>query len=130
MYYAVKFNEQTRDMLLALAESICPIPDDWKIYCDHITIVHSSNENWNELARQFAQIQGCYTTFEVIGYGKSDDAFALMVDCITTNKVSHITVACASGAKPVQSNEITNWIKFKSVPGHSRYFNGYIKLCK
>jgi len=117
-------------MLLSLAESICPIPDDWKLYCDHITIVHSSNENWDELSRQYAQIQGRYTTFKVIGYGKSDDAFALMVDYPTTNKVAHITIACAPEAKPVQSNDITNWTEFDPLTKHyTHYFNGWVKLC-
>lgn len=130
MYYAVKFNKYTRDMLLSLAESICPISDDWKLYCDHITIVHSSNENWDKLSRQYAQIQGRYTTFKVIGYGKSDDAFALMVDYPTANKVAHITVSCAPGAKPVQSNDITNWTEFDPLTKHhTHYFNGWIKLC-
>lgn len=129
MYYAVKFNEHTRDMLLTLAESICPIPDDWKVYGDHITIVHSSNENWDALSRAYAQIQGRYTTFRVTGYGKSDDAFALMVDYPSANKVSHITIACAPGAKPVQSNDITNWTKFDSMDPVV-YLNGWIKLCK
>ena len=130
MYYAVKFNEQTRDMLLALAASICPIPYDWKVYCDHITLVHSNSGNWDKFAREYAQIHGCYTTFKVIGYGKSDDAFALMVDYPTANKVSHITVACAPGAKPVQSNDITNWTEFDPLTGYAHYFNGWIKLCK
>ena len=129
MYYAVKFNEHTRDLLFALAESIWPIPDNWRVYCDHITIVHSSNEKWHELSRRFVEAQGKYTTFKVIGYGISYEAFALMVDFPSTNEVSHITIACAPGAKPVQSNEITDWIKFDSLDAPSACFFGWIKLC-
>ena len=129
MYYAVKFDEHTRERLLEIAESLCPIPDDWKIYCDHITMCHSSNEKWGRWKPFLDKHLGETFMFRITGYGKSDNAFALTVDFTTANPVSHITIACAPGAKPVQSNDIDNWT-YPEGYDFIQPFIGTIELCK
>lgn len=109
MYYALKFDEHTRERLLEIAESLCPIPDDWKIYCDHVTMCHSSNDKWDRWKPFLDKLLGETFMFRITGYGKSDNAFAFTVNFTTANPVSHITIACAPGAKPVQSNDIKDW---------------------
>ena len=54
---------------------------------------------------------------DVIGIGTSDRAVALWVDATIkplVNKVAHITVAVAPGAKPVESNYIKKWKRLKT----------------
>lgn len=129
MYYAVKFDEKTRERLLEIAESLCPIPDDWKIYCDHITMCHSSHKNWIGWKKFLDRYIGEKFIFRVTGYGKSDKAFALSVDLNTANPVAHITIACAPGARPVQSNDIDNWT-YPEGYDFIQPFTGTIELCK
>lgn len=129
MYYAVKFDAKTRERLLDIAESICPIPDDWKIYCDHITICHSSHKDWEKWNKCLKEILGLKIPFRIKGYGKDNYVVALAVEDINTaNSVSHITIACASGAKPVQSNYIRDWNGLDQ----SKFpcFFGEIELCQ
>ena len=80
MYYAVKFDEETRDRLLERANLLCSIPHDWKIYCDHVTMCHSSNKNWDKWNDLLKKYIGTMFVFRITGYGKSNDASALMVD--------------------------------------------------
>ena len=129
MYYAVKFDEDTRRRILERAELLCPVPDDWKIYCDHVTMCHSSNKQWNQWGKFLQNHLGRRFVFRIIGYGKSDSAFALAVDLHTTNKVAHITVACAPDAKPVQSNDIEDWIYPKEYD-LIEHFEGELVLCQ
>lgn len=129
MYYALKFDEKVRGRLFEIAESLCPIPYDWKIYCDHITICHSSDENWVGWRKFLDKYIGETWIFRVIGYGKSEKAFALAVDLVTANHVSHITIACAPGARPVQSNDIQNW-EYPEEYDFIEQFSGKIELCQ
>ena len=50
--------------------------------------------------------------FYVIGYGISENVLAAMVDLPSENAVSHITLAVAPGHKPVEANDIEDWIIF------------------
>lgn len=128
MYYAVKLDEETRQRILERAKLLCPIPDGWKIYCDHITMCHSSHKDWPKWDKVLHRHLGTEMVFRITGYGKSDYAIALSVDLYTANLVSHITIACAPGAKPVQSNGIKNWV----VPNLDliQPFTGTLELCR
>ena len=128
MYYAVKFDEDTRNRLLERANLLCSIPHDWKIYCDHVTMCHSSNKNWDKWNDLLKKHIGTMFVFRITGYGKSNDAYALMVDLFTANLVSHITIACAPGAKPVQSNDIQDW-HFPEEYDFIEPFTGILELC-
>ena len=65
------------------------------------------------MAESLEQFINKQCTLNVIGIGVSDRAIALAVDFKTQNKHSHVTVAVAPTAKPVESNYITNWYKFE-----------------
>ena len=129
MYYAVKFDESTRNRLLERANLLCPIPDGWKIYCDHITICHSSNKDWDKWNGFLKKHLGTEFIFRIMGYGKSEDAYALEVDLFSANPVSHITIACAPNARPVQSNDIKDWIHPEGYD-FIEPFAGKIELCQ
>ena len=108
-YYGVFLDQASRETLLNEVKNYVEIPEDWKIFCDHMTIVHRSNpqaETWKKIAD--AQL-GQQQTLLVHALGRSEGAIAVMVNGQTSNDIPHITVACAPGVKPVASNNITNW---------------------
>lgn len=86
----------------------------WEIKAHHMTICMRQSKNPSVLA-----MIGSVVTLKVIAFGslfiegnagiaavKVEPPKALPVD----NAVPHITVACAEGVKPKQSNDITEWI--------------------
>lgn len=85
--------------------------EGWKLYCNHCTILHKSHKN-QESRKYLDLICGHPIKFYVIGVGMSDDAIAALVDLPSENKISHITLAVAPGHKPVESNDIEDWIVF------------------
>ena len=52
-------------------------------------------------------LTGCYN---IRGVESKAYAIALGIDYITDNKHSHVTVTIHPNAKPVESNDIINWI--------------------
>lgn len=119
-YYGIFFGEKTKNLLYRKASQYLDLPfmfenhnidiDTWKKYCDHVTIVYNDgNPEKQELANSLDLLLGAQESMYVTHLGVSDKAVAFKVDYVTTNKISHITVAVAPGAKPVESNYITNW---------------------
>ena len=116
IYYGVFFSNNTKRAILEYTkkwfiDNNKEFPKDWTSYCDHMTLVFN---NGSESAYKFADgldiFLGQSISLRIISVGISDRAIALGVDFITNNKYSHITVAVAPGAKPVESNYIENWI--------------------
>lgn len=81
---------------------------DWRLVCDHCTILHKRHKN-QEIRKYLDLAVGNVVKFTVTGIGFSDKAIAVSVDLPSENKVSHITIAVAPGAKPVDSNLIEDW---------------------
>ena len=109
IYYGVFLDQASRQALLEEVKRYVEIPEDWRIYCDHMTIVHRSNpqaETWKKIAEAKLNQK---TALLVHALGRSEGAIAVMVNGQTANEIPHITVACAPGVKPVASNNITNW---------------------
>ncbi len=107
IYYAVFFDDNTKKRL----EESTDIPDGWKVFCDHCTLIHHTCDE--QLIVPFLDMFiGKTVAFNVIGYGKSDYAMAYIVDIPSMNKVSHITIATAPNHPPVESNQITDWFYF------------------
>jgi len=118
IYYGVFFSDNTKRSILnfakkCLSDNNMEIPDDWKIYCDHMTLVFNNGSKEAQEDADYYEKWGLGQSVSLwithIGY--SDRAIALQVDYKTANKVSHITVAVAPDAKPVESNDITHWVK-------------------
>lgn len=127
LYYGVFFDEPTKKNILNYVKRWFfsngkRFPEDWKAYCDHMTIVFNDG---SETAQAWAEIVepclGVRTDLEVVSVGVSNRAIAVGIDHRTNNKYSHVTVAVAPGAKPVESNYITNWYSvndgFKATAG-------------
>lgn len=126
LYYGIFFSDKTKKALLEYARKwmeyyTCPsdhgfdFRQDWKIYCDHMTLVFNdgsekAQEDANFYENVFPMLCSV-VSLRITHIGYSDRAIALRVDYQTSNKISHITVAVAPGAKPVESNNITNWYK-------------------
>lgn len=116
IYYGVFFSDNTKRAIYDyvskfLSENGYSISEDWKKYCDHMTLVFNHGTEDEQRLADFYNMflnekQGLRTT----AVGVSDRAIALEVDFITANKHSHITVAVAPDAKPVESNDIVEWI--------------------
>ena len=109
-YFGIFFDSVIQDRILNFAKRYVKIPNDWKIYCHHMTIVYNDGSDIKQkLAEKLEPLVGTVETLNVVGIGISDRAVALKIDYRTANKTSHVTVAVAPGAKPVESNDITDW---------------------
>ena len=118
IYYGVFFSDTTKRVLLDYTKKLgiekdFIIPDDWKIYCDHMTLVFNDKTERAQEDAEFyeEQLVGQDVSLRVTHVGVSDRAVALGVDYQTANEHSHITIAIAQDAKPVESNNITNWME-------------------
>jgi len=133
IYYGVFFSEKTGNAILNyvknwFAENGKEFPEDWKIYCEHMTLVYNDG---SEGAQKFADgvepFLGQTASMRVLSIGVSDRAIAIGVDYKTNNEHSHVTVAVTpDGGKPVESNYIENWTPAKG----DFYVTGtYKKVC-
>ena len=99
--------------LKALVENNVVIPDDWKLFNHHMTIVfNNGSQEAEDLYDEVKKNLGKKKHLIVTGIGVSDDAIAVRVigDMPMANKIPHITIATPKNGKPVNSNYITKWI--------------------
>ena len=87
------------------------IPDDWRKYTGHMTIIYN---NKSEIAQAWAKATAPRVGEDVLlkatHIGMSDKAIAIRVNGeMSANAIPHITIACSPTGKPVDSNKITNW---------------------
>ena len=87
------------------------IPNDWRKYTGHMTIVYN---NKSEIAQAWAKATAPRVGEDVLlratHVGMSDKAIAIRVNGeMSANAIPHITIACSPTGKPVDSNKITNW---------------------
>jgi len=113
VYYGVFFDKNVQKELLEFAKNYIAIPDGWKVFCHHMTIVfNDKSEEKQEMAEKLDEYLGTKQSITIDGIGVSNRAIALSVkDYVTQNERSHITIATAPDAKPVESNNISNWYK-------------------
>lgn len=111
VYYGVFFSQQMKYFLIERAKDIVDIPEDWKLYGDHMTIIfNDGNEKKAEHVNALDDVLGKFQQLRISSIGISEDAIAFGVSNYKTqNEHSHITIAVAPGSKPVKSNEIKNW---------------------
>lgn len=110
-YYGVFLDQGSRRELLEFVAKHVSIPDGWKMYCDHMTIIYNDgSDNAEKWASAIEPKIGQRAMLDITEIGVSDRCIAVKVSGYpTNNKIPHITVAVAPGAKPVESNSITNW---------------------
>ena len=112
-YYGMFLDNRSQQRLFQRFES--QIPADWKRYGDHMTVIYNDN---SENARQWANLcekqVGTTAVLMGVALGVSDRAIAIKVlGYQSNNAIPHITIAVAPGARPVESNQITNWVKLE-----------------
>lgn len=111
IYYGAFLGGPAKEKLLEYVENYVGIDDSWKVYCDHMTIIYNDgSENAQEWANNCKNLINQKAMLKVTHIGVSDRAIAVKVSGFASNNANpHITVAVAPGAKPVESNQITNW---------------------
>lgn len=110
IYYGIFLNEDSKKKILEKARELATIPENWKIFAEHMTIIFNDGKNdvdTNSLEERLGE----EVELKITSIGKSSEAIAFGVDYETNNKRSHITVACAPRVKPVRSNFISLWKK-------------------
>ena len=117
-YYGIFVHQKDRESLRRCAN----IPDGWKKYCDHCTLIHHSCKD-QTIVPFLDLFIGNFVSFRVIAIGRSEYAIAYMVDLPSMNKTAHITVAVAPGHKPVESNDIVDW-NYRDIP--DKIFYGHL----
>ena len=103
LYSAVVLDDVSHRKLLDTFADL--IPEGWKEYAHHMTIVFGSGlpeEQKDDIGKEFT-----LTAKEI---GLSDDAIAVRVEGYPSqNDIPHITLATAPTAKPKESNNIKDW---------------------
>lgn len=113
IYYGIFLNEESKEEL----KSFLPIPEGWKLYCDHLTVVFNKNLDpitASDWIRYCEGMLGQTVRLTVISVGISDEAIAVGINFKTNNKHSHITIATAPGIAPMKSNFIKDWTRLEN----------------
>lgn len=114
IYYGMFLDDKSKNKLINTFASI--IPEGWRVIAEHMTVIYNDK---SENAEQWASLceKQVGTTAVLMGthIGISDRAIALRVIGYQSNNANpHITIAVAPGAKPVESNQITDWQKLET----------------
>lgn len=130
IYYGMFLDDSAKASLQEAFSDI--IPEGWKPYCDHMTVIYNDgSENAQKWGETCEKEVGKRTMLTVTELGISDRAIAVKVSGYpTNNSIPHITVAVAPGAKPVESNQITNWTPVSSQINLSATMNRVLKTPK
>ena len=113
IYFGVFLDADESERVYNIINSLpgIDIPDDWRKYTSHMTIVYN---NKSEIAQAWAKATAPRVGEDVLlkatHVGVSDKAIAIRVNGeMSANAIPHITIACSPTGKPVDSNKITNW---------------------
>ena len=113
IYFGVFLDADESERVYNIVNSLhgIDIPDNWRKYTDHMTIIYN---NKSEIAQAWAKATAPRVGEDVLlkatHVGVSDKAIAIRVNGeMSANAIPHITIACSPTGKPVDSNKITNW---------------------
>ena len=113
IYFGVFLDADESERVYNIVNSLhgIDIPDDWRKYTSHMTIVYN---NKSEIAQAWAKATAPRVGEDVLlkatHVGVSDKAIAIRVNGeMSANAIPHITIARSPTGKPVDSNKITNW---------------------
>ena len=128
IYFGVFISEQSKKLNMnALHRAGVTIPEGWKMYNHHMTIAFNNRtEKAQSLFNHYQEDFGKTVGLTINGIGVSDDAIAVRVEFEhpSANEITHITIATPPDGKPVNSNNITEWIDIPryTVVGTMTYF--------
>ena len=111
MYWAIQLSKEMQARVMRVFYKFFKFPENWTLHCDHITIIHSSHKDWVTASKLLLNFKDQSVKFTIDGVGISESAVAFRVSAYTANRNSHITIATAPSAKPVESNNIEYWEK-------------------
>jgi len=115
IYYAIFIDDISKLTLLNAFKYL--IPENWKQYCDHLTI--SFGEPKTETVKNYiTNFIGHKVSFYIDSFGKSDKAIAVKTSdniVISENTNAHITLSVNKKCSPKDSNEILNWIDIDKI---------------
>lgn len=111
-YGAFLYPESHYELLKSMKDEI---PDGWKTYAHHMTMIFGKKKN-DEVNAYLKLNMGKDVDINAVAIGISDDAMAVKVesDVPSDNATPHITVAVPLGGKPFKSNFITNWTSLET----------------
>ena len=112
MYWAIELSQETSNRIQKLIALAVSIPEEWIVYCDHITVAHSKQLTaltWEEVDNILSNFEGHSVMFKITSLAQNENVIAVGVSVKTLNEHSHITIACAPGHFPVESNYLTEW---------------------
>lgn len=102
-YTALVLDSRSRDTAVNRARGRKGIGEGWREIAHHVTLAMGDKRakfkagTRRLVATHFGTLEGRVCAFRVSGADDSENA------------IPHVTVAVAPGAKPVESNQITNW---------------------
>ena len=105
LYSAVVLDKQSHGKLLSIFSNI--IPDDWKIFAHHMTIVFGGG-----LPKDLEKYNGMKVKLIATEFGINDKVMAVKVEGFhSNNEIPHVTIAVNvnAGGKPFMSNKIKKW---------------------
>ncbi len=108
-YYGVFLDDRSRSIIDREFSSM--IPENWKKYADHVTVLFNDYENATIAnGRELSKTIGKDVPMKIVGIGRCDTAVALKIEGVdTANDVAHVTLAVSPDRRPVDSNKITEW---------------------
>ena len=125
IYFGLFLNQDIKNKLMNILKSteyykILEKADN--IYLDHCTLLHCS-QNYPKLKEYLQSKLKCEFSATITSIGISDKAiafgvkFSLLRDgrSMCANNHPHITIATFNGGKPVDSNNIKEWIEFPMI---------------
>lgn len=128
MYTAVVLTAESQEILKNMFRPYCELHTcEWKLHCHHMTIQMNPTKENNIIDFKFIGKKITLKCYEV-GYSNDLNVCALKVETEvpSVNKIKHITVYTMDGAKPKESNNITNWHK---IDGSPFILEGFVETC-
>ena len=111
VYYGVFLDNASKEKLISLLPQNC-----YKVFCDHMTIAFKTQFT-EDIIEYCNSMLGENVEMIATHIGKNDDVMAVKVEtkCKSTNRTKHITLCTLSEkGKPVQSNDISDWVRLKT----------------
>jgi len=110
IYVGVFLDRISKDLL----KKYYSIPEGWKEYCTHMTVVFNDDSAFAEIVKS-ANVRNMNKQFslEIVAVGISEKAMAVKVNLpvgiVCANKIPHIILGVSLDGNPVDSNAITIW---------------------
>lgn len=124
IYYGAFLYPESHFKLLEILKD--KIPEGWKSYACHMTLLFGTKKN-EEVETYLKANIGTDVYLNAVSIGISDDAMAVKIDSDvpSDNTISHITVAVPMGGKPFKSNFINKWTELKTPIKLKAKINGF-----